>query len=1203
MKRISIDFIARLLIAALLPLFFLTTSLSAQSIATRVNGTVKDPSGASVSGAKVTLADLATGRQVVVNTNQEGFFVFADVRAGLYTLTVEKEGFKKAEVSDVQANVDLPATVNISLEIGQVADVVTTTASQDQAIVNTENAALQTTVLERQINDLPLNGRNPLTLANLQAGVATNGGTRTASINGLRGTFSNLTWDGVNINDNFVRTDSLFGAAAPSVASVSEFTLTTQNGGSDDGLGVAQLKLVTPRGSKEYHGQLFEFHRNDALDANSFFNNANGLPKEKLIQNQFGFNIGGPVKFPKKLFGPFGFDTEKLFFFAYYEGTRVAQSAARTRSVLTSSARQGLYTYRRADNGQLATVNLLTLGNRTIDPRAQGLINLSPLPNDFTQGDRNNFTGFRFNSPAPSTENLFGFRVDYEHSARHRFEVIFSRDSFSFPNDTFNDIGEQFPGLPGGGQASVGPRGSFAWNWTPTPTLNNEFRGGFFTQNPSFFSDEKFAPGNRLTLPLITNPIQNFLPQGRDVTNYEFIDNGTWIKGNHSVRFGGNFRRLLIRPFNDGNKLPTYTVAFNTTNNPNPLQSSLFPGGISAEDFGNASSLLALLSGAVGSGTQTFNVTSQTSGFVPGVGQVRNINYYTFGAYGGDTWRLKRNLTLNLGLRWEFVSVPTEANGLGLLPVGGLEALRDPNATLDFAGSGTKRSLYKNDLNNFGPSVSLAWDPFGSGKTSIRAGYSISYVIDNNVTTVQNAAISSNAGLTSQVTLSDLSGTASGGGLVTIPTPAFKVPRPITDNLLITQTPTLFTIDPNLRVPYVQQWNLGVSREIFRDTVVEVRYVGNHGVKLTRGIDLNQVTVFSNGFFDDFLRAQRNLLANNNPAVGEPLQIFPKLGAGGNLGNATIRNLIRQGQVGELASTYVSNRRTFLTPGVNGGTLSPGFFLPANANAFVTDFIGNSSFSNYNALQAEIRKRLRHGVYIQANYTYSKAFTDFDGSQSNFSGLLDLSKGVVLEKRRSSQDVTHIFKANGVYELPFGKSKRFLNSSGVIDKLLGGFEISPIFEVRSGRPISILSTRGTVNRAGRSGRNTVITTLSIGDLQSKTGLFKDANGNPILFDPSLIGPDGRANPQLFQNPSAGQFGAIQQTPVSGPGFFNMDVALIKRTAITERLKLEFRGELFNAFNDVNFNVGDDQNINSTTFGVISNTFDPRILQFSLKLVF
>ncbi|HZF40752.1 MAG TPA: hypothetical protein VE715_18160, partial [Blastocatellia bacterium] len=349
--------------------------------------------------------------------------------------------------------------------------------------------------------------------------------------------------------------------------------------------------------------------------------------------------------------------------------------------------------------------------------------------------------------------------------------------------------------------------------------------------------------------------------------------------------------------------------------------------------------------------------------------------------------------------------------------------------------------------------------------------------------------------------------------------------------------------------------------------------------------------------------AQRNLVANGNPTVGETLQIFPKLGLGGNLGNANIRNLIRQGQVGELVSTYVSSRNTFLRPGVNGSTLSPAFFLPANPNAFVTDYIGNYSFSNYNAVQAEIRKRLRYGVYLQANYTYSKAFTDFDGSQSNFSGLLDLANGGALEKRRSSQDVTHIFKANGVYELPFGRDKRFLNGGGVINKILGGFEISPILEVRSGRPISILSTRGTVNRSGRSGRNTAVTTLSVSDLQSKTGVFRDSEGNLLLFDPSLIGSDGRANTQSFQNPTAGQFGALQQTPVSGPGYFNVDAALIKRTAITERLKVEFRGELFNAFNNVNFNVGEDQNINSTTFGVISDTFDPRILQFSLKLIF
>ena len=301
---------------------------------------------------------------------------------------------------------------------------------------------------------------------------------------------------------------------------------------------------------------------------------------------------------------------------------------------------------------------------------------------------------------------------------------------------------------------------------------------------------------------------------------------------------------------------------------------------------------------------------------------------------------------------------------------------------------------------------------------------------------------------------------------------------------------------------------------------------------------------------------------------------------------------------------YVNGRDVFLTPGTNGAVLSPGFFLPANPQAGAVDFIGNGSFSNYNALQAEIRRRLRSGVYFQANYTFSKGFTDFDGNDSNFSALLDLEKGTALEKKRITNDVTHIFRSNGVYELPFGPGKQWLQG-GVASRLFGGWQLSGIFEARTGRPISFTSNRGTVNRQGRSARNTVTTSLSREELQDRTGLFFDpATGRPLFVDPSLIGPDGRGNPQMLQNPVAGQYGTLQLTPVSGPGFWNIDVSLIKRTKIKESWDLEFRAEVFNAFNHTNFNVSAENNdINSTTFGRLTTTFDPRILQFALKLKF
>ena len=1192
---------------------FAIAPASAQSSNTRVNGTVKDPNGAVVAGATVVLTDKATDRHVSTISNDEGFFLFPEVRAGSYLINVERAGFKKAQVQNVVVNVDQPATVNVVLELGDIAETVTTIASDSQAVVNTDNAQLSTTVLERQIKDLPLNGRNPLTLAGLQAGVNTSGSNRSSSVNGLRGSFTNLTWDGININDNFVRTDSFFGVASPSVISVSEFTLTTQNSGPGDGLGVAQVKMVTPRGGSSFHGELFEFHRNDALDANSFFNNRAGLPKEKLIQNQFGGSIGGPFVLPRfGEGGPTTWGKDKLFFYFFYEETRVAQGASRLRTVLTSPARTGQFTYRRLDNGQLQTVNLLGLANLPTDATMTGLIAKTPLPNSGETGDDFNFSGFRFNSPAPSTDRTWGFRIDFDATQNSRFEAVYSRLTSDFPNDVFNDIGEVFPGLPGGGQSSVRPRGALAWIWSPSPSWTNELRGGFNYYDVEFVNREQFADGIQITIPLVSNPVQNFQPQGRDVYVRELMDNATWIRGDHVFRLGGNLRLLKVLPFNDAGRLPSYAIGFGA-GNANPLDPSLFPGGISTTNFNNAGSILALLTGPVNTVNQTFQVQDRTSGFVSGLGERRDLRNYNVGLYVSDSWRPRRNLTLNLGLRWEFQSVPTEHDGLALLPVGGLDNLTNPNAVLDFAGSGTGRQFFNSDWNNFAPSFSFAWDPWGEGKASIRGGYGISYVIDNNITTVRNA-FRGNDGLSQGVQITGVSGTIGGAGRVPVPEPAFQVPRTIADNVVLDPGSALFTIDPNFRTPYVQQWNIGLEKEIFRDTAFEVRYVGNHGVKLTRGIDINQVRIFDNGFLEDFRRAEFNLdnCGRLNPTAAQcpnrqPLQLLPRFGLSGFLTSGTVIGFVNNGEVGELAAFYYLNRDFFLS-GASGGdpALTPSFFAPANPNAFVVDIIGNGSYSNYNALQAEIRRRFSRGLYFQANYTYGKSFSDFEGSQTSFSPLLDNATGGVVEKRRISDDITHVFKANAVYELPFGSGKRFFDSGGFANAVLGGWSVNGIFRWQSGEPVSIVSARGTLNRRGRSGINTVNSTLSISELQSRTGLFFDpATGQPLLFDPALI-EAVRANPNsnaFLINPASGTLGGLQLTPVSGPSRLDFDVSLIKRTYLGENTNIEFRAEAFNVLNHTNFDIGQSQSINSANFGRITSTFDPRILQFALKFNF
>src|SRR5688572_20592373 len=427
--RWSARWIRSLVMACAASVLFLcgTSNSFAQTSQTTVSGTVKDQTGALVPGATITLTDLATKSERKSDTNDEGFYIFTNVTPGSYMVFAELQGFKKTQVPDVKVDVSIPATVNLTLETGQISETVTTTAADSQAVINTENAELSTVVMERQINDLPLNGRNPVQLAALQAGVATNSGTRNANINGLRGSYNNITWDGINIQENYLRgnaSSGLFAQAGPSVAGVGEFTITTQNTSAADGTGTAQIKLVTPRGSSEYHGSLYEYFRNSALNANTFFNNIAGVPKPYLNQHQFGGTVGGPFAIPR--FGEGGASLtqkNKLFFYTYYEETREASQTLRTRTVLAAPARSGNFTYRRADNGQFQTVNLLALSGRNVDPRIQRLIELTPLPNDTNAnaGDRLNSFGFSFNTPSGSVDKLFGFRINYDLSGRHRF--------------------------------------------------------------------------------------------------------------------------------------------------------------------------------------------------------------------------------------------------------------------------------------------------------------------------------------------------------------------------------------------------------------------------------------------------------------------------------------------------------------------------------------------------------------------------------------------------------------------------------------------------------------------------------------------------------------------------------------------------------------------------------------------------------------
>ncbi|MEW5978129.1 MAG: TonB-dependent receptor [Acidobacteriota bacterium] len=1190
----------------------------AQLTTSRLDGLVRDPTGFVVPGATVILTNVETNASYQTATNESGLYVFPQVPFGLYRVAVEVRDFKKSVVEGVKIEVNVPATVNFNLELGQIGETIEVSATEGREIVNTVNAAISTVVTRDQIQALPLNGRDPLQFALLQAGVTGSGQiAREASVNGTRGTFNNLTLDGINNQDNFIRTDAFFGVIPLRESFVHEFNITTSNAETDGGIGSSQTQLVTRGGTNQYHGTLFYFHRNSALNANRFFNNASGVEKPRVLNHQFGGNAGGPII------------RDKLFIFGNYEEERDPAGVSVVRRVLTPSARDGVFSYQRLDNGQFESINLLQLTGVSFDPAIRNLIGSTPQANDSSEGDGRNFSGFRFNSSGKTTGKWLVLRSDYVLSQRNNIEVSFKQFQFDLPNDPFNDIDTPFPGRSGGGQASTRRSGTAAWRATFSPTLINEARWGFQYAPVQFVTNEGFSSGYRLLFPnadgeIITNPVQNSLPQGRKAPVYEVVDNATWIKGNHSVKFGGSFRWSSVNSFNlaggtlNAGVIPIYQMGFGA-GNPNPLQANLFPGGISSADLEGASDLLALLGGYVDEGRQVFNVTSRTSGFVPGARQERTLTQRFFSLYSSDTWRLHPQLTLTAGLRWEYHTVPDEKDGLVLLPVGGVSQLLDPNATIDFAGGDTGRPFFNKDLNNFSPSVALAWRPFGQRQTVLRAGYSINYVIDNNFTAVQNA-YSGNDGLTQQVNVPGLSGTVSSGGIQPIPVPPFKVPRSARDNLDLDPFAALYTIDPNLRTPYVQQWTMSLQHELLRGSAFEIRYIGNRGTKLSRALDLNQVQ-FPADFVEDFRRAQRNLAANGSPTVGEPLQVLPSLGLGGFLQNGTIRNWIRQGQIGTYVGDFLAPNRAFFFAGEGGenfgATLPITGFYP-NPNIFIADFLGNNSFSSYHALQTEFRGRIREGLHLQSNYTFGKVLTNFSGTANQFRAYMDNGQQS-LEVFRPEYDITHTFNTNFLYDIPFGLNRRFLNSGGVLNGILGGWSVTGIARVRSGETINIVSQRATLNRAGRSIVNTVhLNGLTIPELQDRTGAYRGPNG-VTLFAPSLIAESGRASEAFFTNPGLLQAGTLALSPVSGPWYFTADLGLRKSIQLpfSETSRLEFRWDFYNIFNRANFDVGrggtssaneslglfNGHNINSTSFGLINDTFDPREMQFGLRILF
>jgi hypothetical protein len=1257
-----------------LAIFVTQVAIQAQTTGS-LSGTVTDQAKAVVAGATVTLQSNVAGAERNAVTDSNGAFDFQALLPGTYMVSVEATGFKKAVAREIVVSVSLTTQVNVELEVGLAGEVVTVTATQE--VLNTASPSLTNVINTRQVVDLPLPTRNPLELAGLQAGIAVVGdNVRGSSISGLRQTATNVTQDGINAMDNFVKTSSLFAISTPSLNSTAEFSITTGTVGSDQGRGVGQVTLVTKSGTNEFHGGGFYMNRNDALQANTFFNNALGTPRGRQNQHFFGFDIGGPIYAPR--FGEGGpalwSGKDRATFFFAYEGFRDNFSVTRNRTVLTPEARQGIFRYTRICGTApgctpgTQTVNLLTIGNQnTLNPITTAIIGATPLPNNTDVGDGFNTAGFRYNVTGISNNDKYVGRYDHQlvndtWAGSHKLEFVLNYFKSILSPDTFNGLEAPFPGLVNSTQG--GPRwlvtGALVSNFGPSVT--NVFRVGK-QWAPVGFLLEKDPTEPFIDFQGITDPYagDNFQSQGRDTQVWQISDNVSWSRGNHLVRFGGDYQQIFADTFNDAGINPRIVLGTPAHNSGN-ISDSSFPFS-NATITASGRNTFANLVGNLSSAAATLNVISPDSGFVPGATRSRLFQQRDLALYVQDQWRARNNLTLNLGVRWDYMGVPTIPNGLAIqltnhehiFGVSGFGNLFNPNApagaapavgTLDFVSGNTGKGLYNNDWNNFAPFFGFAWSPEfssglgkvifgGAGKSSLRGGYSISYLRDG-FTVISNAlgVGTTNPGLIASAANTTPTGVLTGAG-VPLPIPTFQMPITDRANNLLNPNNSLWGIDPNLRTPYVQQWSFGYEREILPNTAFEVRYSANHAIKVYRAVDFNEVNIFENGFLQEFLRAQKNLainaangspnsFANLFPAQGTvPLPIFSRFFATGvsaanGFQNATFINNLNNNNVAGIGATLATSNiyRASRELAANG---IPANFFVANPNSFGSRLLTNDSMSNYHSLQVELRRRFTGGLMFQADYTFSKALTDAPDAVGNNQNTLEnfrTFRDKRLDYRRSNDDQAHRFVANGLYDLPFGRGRRYLSgSNSFVNQAIGGWSVGGIVVWSTRPPFSITSGRSSFNTwaAGSADGNPAqLLGISFEEFQKNVGVFRTPGGvfwfNPDLLNITTSPTTGRVvsstlKPGLLGQPAPGTFGNFPLNSIDSGRFFNLDTSVTKRFPIGEQVSFEIKTTFINILNNANFTYGNTA-FDSTSFGrITATTGSQRVIHFQGSLRF
>jgi hypothetical protein len=753
-----------------------------------------------------------------------------------------------------------------------------------------------------------------------------------------------------------------------------------------------------------------------------------------------------------------------------------------------------------------------------------------------------------------------------------------------------------------------------------------------FTRNILDFADPENPRTYEIcrgTTCIFQSPFVYWPGTGREPTELQFLDNLTWVRGAHALKGGVNVRQYYIKQTRGaGNPSGIYpSLTFNrldatfsgndalSVQRPDGSMANLTGSGINATDRNNLNTMYNVMLGRIGRLDQVFYSNGQEFVALQPLKLDQRMGEYNF--YFQDDWRVRPNITVNAGLRYELNSVPYDAAGVQVVPDRPLDGSQGPVTFLQ-GGPGTDLQWFSRDNNNFAPSVGVAWDPKGNGRTSVRANYRLAYqrlitwalnVVEQRqpATSLNQFMVApSDAGIAGSDQVLRLNELLRQGRL---PLPQGGIGVLLTDGVPLLTTPSSIVrtppnnrneqplfFDPGVTTPYMQQYIVGVQHELWKNIAIEVSYVGSRGSDLFRMANVNQMDLVANGFIRDFQAAHRNLIANGNPNVGESTGNLGRL-YGGTIptsANADIQN----NNVGVIADAL--DRRT-QGIGLAAAGLADNFFRP-NPQFNIAGVGCTCSSSTYNALQIQLQKRLSAGFAFAANYTYARSNDDVSNDTRGAGTELVVPtdpKRLELDQGRSDFDIRHVVRGHFIWDLPFGQGRRFMSgASGVMNALVGGWQINGVVDASSGFPFSVFSGFHTFTfydsgtRVATTSANGVTNRADYAGSGSVGGVRRTERG--VEF----FSAEERA---MFETPEVGETGS-ERNLFTGPGFFQVDLGIFKNVSIGKG-QVQFRIEIFNAFDTVNFN---DPNflVTAGSFGTITDTrVPPRIVQLGLKYNF